>query len=580
MKLSAAITATLLSGTSTSTASNSSGIASSATSLNALEQFLQSKEDNVGRRNRRNRRDLKVNRGGTTTKSLYDGGGPDSARAGPGLGDPTNSARGGTGGRPVRVRSLTGRNPSHDPSDHTGAMDVINGITTVDEDYFYGEPVNVNFELTNEFADVEVRQLLNVGNREAWSMGLYQRMQHPTCGDVGTNFILKVSLDQIDDLRPNEAIPLDPTGSNIPLDPTGSNIPLDPTGGSNIPLDPTGGSNIPLNPNETNGRRVLQDQEPGEGNQQPGEGEEVGMVEPIDMGPLSVPQEPIDLGLGFSGSAVFDDTSFDTLSELIYGIGFHIHLLDENDCPIMGPGGFYLQKTAGTEADDEADEAAAIVAGVGLFNHASIRQINSGGIAAQTFGGGTNVAGMMVGGGDENALPLSTTAALDANTYSITTNFEEYEDGDTVIVNLQFNLVPGADRRLQDDGAFVTTTTLAPPEEVANNEQPTMGEDDENGGFIGVGMEEEDEIDETDISLYRMGVFMYMQAPQEGVVSAFYSVPLCEDPLSCDDVTLTFSTNEFFSVENGVYGFDIVVLNGKGVGIVDPTHFYIIDETV
>jgi len=313
MKLSAAITATLLSGTSTSTASNSSGIASSATSLNALEQFLQSKEDNVGRRNRRNRRDLKVNRGGTTTKSLYDGGGPDSARAGPGLGDPTNSARGGTGGRPVRVRSLTGRNPSHDPSDHTGAMDVINGITTVDEDYFYGEPVNVNFELTNEFADVEVRQLLNVGNREAWSMGLYQRMQHPTCGDVGTNFILKVSLDQIDDLRPNEAIPLDPTGSNIPL-----------------------------NPNETNGRRVLQDQEPGEGNQQPGEGEEVGMVEPIDMGPLSVPQEPIDLGLGFSGSAVFDDTSFETLSELIYGIGFHIHLLDENDCPIMGPGGFYL----------------------------------------------------------------------------------------------------------------------------------------------------------------------------------------------------------------------------------------------
>jgi len=564
MKLSAAVTAALLSGTSTSTvASNSSGIASSVRSLNALEQFLQSKEDNVvGRRNRRNLvKGGNLRKGGRTLqkrgiKKLTKK--PPIASVGA---DTSSSSRGGT----AALQNKHYGNPYQESTVHTGAMDEHNGITTEAEDYYYGETVHVNFVLTNEFANIEVRTGLNVENMGQWTMGLYERMQHPVCGDVESNEILKVPLTEIIDLRGDDnAIPVDPN-------------------------------------NELDGRRVLLDQQPGEGEEQGDNTEDTedGFVDVENAIGSFEAQEPIDLWLGFTGSAIFDDTSSETLSELVHGTGFHIHLLDENDCPIMGPGGFYLQKTEAMVEAVAAEEQATAAVGVARFNHASIKKSGGGStsVSKSSTGSGTTSDGRVSGGGGTtdgrnggigivsainvdapgksgggpvaamgtnavddgdghpisgNLQALSTTAALDPKTYTIETNHMYYDHGEPVTVTMRFNIPPEERRRLQsgkkrnggnmaksstagvDDGGreesvtvfaniennnventdqtttTTTTTTLAPPGDEGSSMEPYMGGDDGEDSFIGDGMEDEDEIDELDISLYKMGVYKRM----------------------------------------------------------------------
>lgn len=127
-------------------------------------------------------------------------------------------------------------------------------------------------------------------------------------------------------------------------------------------------------------------------------------------------------------------------------------------------------------------------------------------------------------------------------------------------------------------------TLLQPDLETLLQPDPMVSEDGEESGEQqpedavpeDLAIEEQEEIDPSDITQYSLGVFMKMANPQGGKLPPIYQVPLCDsDSCSAEEISsgeITFDVDSLDTIKYGK-GFDLWLLDGSGDGIAGPVFF-------
>jgi len=127
------------------------------------------------------------------------------------------------------------------------------------------------------------------------------------------------------------------------------------------------------------------------------------------------------------------------------------------------------------------------------------------------------------------------------------------------------------------DGLDVADDTPAEPPQDDFDEMP-LGIDtvDMDMGNVELGLEPEPMIDEDDVTLYRLGIFMRMSNPQGGQLEPLLDYPFCPQPCTTPPNelytgTLSFEIEALPDPHPLTLGqYDVWVLNGEGDGIAGP----------
>eukprot|EP00584_Thalassiosira_punctigera_P010483 CAMPEP_0172530796 /NCGR_PEP_ID=MMETSP1067-20121228/4419_1 /TAXON_ID=265564 ORGANISM="Thalassiosira punctigera, Strain Tpunct2005C2" /NCGR_SAMPLE_ID=MMETSP1067 /ASSEMBLY_ACC=CAM_ASM_000444 /LENGTH=608 /DNA_ID=CAMNT_0013315067 /DNA_START=178 /DNA_END=2004 /DNA_ORIENTATION=+ len=522
--------------------------------------------------------------GGAPGKS---GGGSTGKKAGGGGSTGKNTGGGGGGGSSTKTKGGNTRKKGSEGNNkgkfgvqkfHSAHLDANDsGMTTDFVEYKYGDPIVVKIDAT-------VLTAADPATIDDWKLGIFMRMADPQDGSV----------------EPIASVPAGVTVVKRRLQ--------DGDGKDDGATDPTA---IPV--------VYMNDDKDG------------GATDPTEV-PIGTEdeedREPVELTLVGGNTFTADLTSAKVLDENEYGIGFDVIIIDGEGSKIHGAATFYMEKTQAMLDAEAAEEKAGKTYGLAKHDHGKKKPGKKG--ASTAKGGSTGKGGATVSGkgagfgtGADGGMIISTTESLAE--YVLDTDKETYDIGDTVIV--EYDLAPGsADARRRrrlpragriaggSDGSGVskgkgkvtTTSTAAPPvdEDTTTTEAPlpdTMTSDDTNstdtmtsddmgsteiGGvpadFVDLSFQEEIEIDENDVTLFVMNVYMRMAHPQGGKLAPILSVPFCAEGEDCAAEELnageiSFSTNDLKYPK--ITGYDIWILNGKGGEVAGMKTFYIsIDE--
>jgi len=128
----------------------------------------------------------------------------------------------------------------------------------------------------------------------------------------------------------------------------------------------------------------------------------------------------------------------------------------------------------------------------------------------------------------------------------------------------------------QDQGAIDDTPAEPPQDDFDEMPLGMDAVDMEMESADALGLEPEPKIDENDVSLYRLGVYMRMSNPQAGQLEPLLDYPFCRQPCTTPPDELMTGTWEFeikdlpdpHPLNLGKY--DVWVLNGEGDGIAGP----------
>ncbi len=127
-------------------------------------------------------------------------------------------------------------------------------------------------------------------------------------------------------------------------------------------------------------------------------------------------------------------------------------------------------------------------------------------------------------------------------------------------------------------------TVLLPDPETLLQPDPMVSEDGEESGEQqpedavpeDLAIEEQEEIDPSDITQYSLGVYMKMAHPQGGKLPPIYQVHLCDsDSCSAEEISSGEITIDVDSLDTSKYGkgFDLWLLDGSGDGMAGPVNF-------
>lgn len=445
------------------------------------------------------------------------------------------------------------------------------GIELDEVEYDYGDEVQVTFELTNELVSDEVLENLDASKMDQWTVGVFMRMARPQDGAV------------------------EPILSAIPTI------------------------------TDKQRRRILQAAEEVSAVAAGGQDNDVDGVANIED-VMDTLENTVPVVLNHVGSATITDTTAAVLDEDEFGTGFDVFLLDQNGGAIIGPTTFYIKKDA--ESVAAAEKETKKLKGIMKHSHGKKKKKKTKGI--ESTGGkkgkgkdSKEKKGTGKGTGANGGLIIGTTAALEK--FVLETDSLEYAPGQTVTVTYDIGIDAAADerrrmlkgnerRRLPKDkggskekgkgkdkdandepeppvattteatppaGGYALDTDSGPPPETTVPSVDIDIDMDAATDVLDIYTEEEpEEIDDTDQTLFSVGVYMHMANPQNGKLEPLHKVPFCEDALSCAGRDLSageavFNTEDLDTGRNGG-GFDVWILNGKGEGIAGPTEFHVL----
>lgn len=297
------------------------------------------------------------------------------------------------------------------------------------------------------------------------------------------------------------------------------------------------------------------------------------------------------------GTAVIDATDYKTLNPNRFGTGFDVYLIDGKGGEIMGPATFYMTKTEEMIERDEAKKNKIPDHPLASFDHSAKKKKGVVGTAAKPqrdWGKGTGMDGEMI---------LKTKPSLEK--YVLETDMEEYPEGSIVTVTYDLMLDATERRRFLQNGQAngvgngngngngnvqedTTTAATSAADQTATTSTEEPNVDMGAGEELSLGYDPQPEIDEGDVTLYSMGIYMRMANPQMGALRPLYSVPFCpvgegeECTKTAEELQageFTFSTDLFDLKKTGT-GLDVWILNGAGHGIAGPVTFYIIESEI
>lgn len=192
---------------------------------------------------------------------------------------------------------------------------------------------------------------------------------------------------------------------------------------------------------------------------------------------------------------------------------------------------------------------------------------------------------------DNSKVTIKTKPALSADDYELTTDKSEYVLGDEIVVSYSISTAPAAveGRRLKQKEKITDEQVDEQPEPPTQPDPVALEfeEEDEEGEQqpdlvpTDLAVEEETQCDPTDITKFKVGVFMKMAHPQGGKLQAVYEKPLCTSA-SCSAEEVSAGSIKIPSAELDTSkwgtGYDIWLLDCGGDGVAGPVFFGIVDE--
>lgn len=318
--------------------------------------------------------------------------------------------------------------------------------------------------------------------------------------------------------------------------------------------------------------------------------------DPISSVPIVVTEggtaDPIDYEASFS-------ITTDIAWRSVGGQGFDLFLLDESGCNvIMGPEAVTI--TLSPEEQQAEDAAAEEKSKKARTSRAKAEKAKTA--TVKTYKKKKEKV-------DQSKVTIKGKEALAADDYELSTDKEYYDVDENIVVTYSITAPAAAvaeGRRLKKRNNTPEPTEEEPEPELQPQVEdlvvsesaiqstpepefdvqpdpvnPALEEDDEEEEGpqqpdllpSDVAFEEETQCDPTDITLYKIGVFMKMANPQKGKLLPLHEVPLCSsESCTADEVsagTITISALDLDTSRYG-FGFDLWVLDCSGDGIAGP----------
>jgi len=311
--------------------------------------------------------------------------------------------------------------------------------------------------------------------------------------------------------------------------------------------------------------------------------------------------DPIDFEGTFS-----IDTSIEFREE---GTGFDLYLMDEDGCnEILGP--LAVTITLTPEEQKAEDEAAELKSKSANTPRAKAEKGKAATVKKATYKKKKKEV-------DPKKITVKSKEALSTEDYELATDKVEYEVEEDIVVNYRIVAAPTATaegRRLKKnkknkDQPEPEPITDEPEDEPVDEpvdepmeEQvdepvsdqpepelqpdPVVSEDDEEEEGeqqpdllpTDLAIEEATVSDPTDITKFKLGVFMKMANPQHGKLLPLHEVPLCtSDSCTAEEISTGSITISAADLDTSRYGsgYDIWILDDSGDGIAGPVFFAI-----
>lgn len=309
--------------------------------------------------------------------------------------------------------------------------------------------------------------------------------------------------------------------------------------------------------------------------------------------------DPIDFEGTFS-----IDTSIDFREE---GTGFDLYLMDEDGCnEILGP--LAVTITLTPEEQKAEDEAAELKSKSANTPRAKAEKGKAATVKKTTYKKKKKEL-------DPKKITVKSKEALSTEDYELATDKVEYEVEEDIVVNYRIVAAPTATaegRRLKKNKKNKDQPESEPiePEDEPVDEpvdepmeeqvdepvsdqpepelqpDPVVSEDDEEEEGeqqpdllpTDLAIEEATVSDPTDITKFKLGVFMKMANPQRGKLLPLHEVPLCtSDSCTAEEISAGSITISAADLDTSRYGsgYDIWILDDSGDGIAGPVFFAI-----
>lgn len=307
------------------------------------------------------------------------------------------------------------------------------------------------------------------------------------------------------------------------------------------------------------------------------------------------------------GSTVgsFSMTTTEALKD--WGSGFDLFVMDESGCNVLlGPEAVTVSLSPEEQAaEDAAAEEEA------KKDKTAMKKSQKAKVSKKTYKKKEKKV-------DSKTVTISSKEALSEEDYELVTDKAEYEVDDLISVTYSITAAPEATaegRRLKQrkknkknkedkkedqpepESEPIAVITDEPAEDlpaapIVDQPEPDLqpdpldseDEEDEEGEQqpdllpIDLAIEEEAKIDSTDITKYRLGVFMKMANPQFGKLPPLHEVPLCAfESCTAEEVSTGTITISALDIDTDKYGngFDLWILDASGDGIAGPHNFSI-----
>ena len=324
---------------------------------------------------------------------------------------------------------------------------------------------------------------------------------------------------------------------------------------------------------------------------------------------VEVPVTIADGGTADANATDFEGTfSIDTSIALSKeGTGFDLYLMDEDGCnEILGP--LAVTITLTPEEQKAEDEAAELKSKSANTPRAKAEKGKAATVKKTTYKKKKKEV-------DPEKITVKSKEALSTEDYELATDKVEYEVDEDIVVSYSIVAAPTATaegRRLkkknkdQPESEPITDEPEDEPvdepvdepmeeqvdEPVSDQPEPELqpdpvvSEDDEDEEGeqqpdllpTDLAIEEATVSDPTDITKFKLGVFMKMANPQHGKLLALHEVPLCTSgSCTAEEIsagTITISAADMDTSRYGS-GYDIWILDDSGDGIAGPVFFAI-----
>jgi len=314
--------------------------------------------------------------------------------------------------------------------------------------------------------------------------------------------------------------------------------------------------------------------------------------------------DPIDFEGTFS-----IDTSIDFREE---GTGFDLYLMDEDGCnEILGP--LAVTITLTPEEQKAEDEAAELKSKSANTPRAKAEKGKAATVKKTTYKKKKKEV-------DPKKITVKSKEALSTEDYELATDKVEYEVEEDIVVNYRIVAAPTATaegRRLKKNKKNKKNKDQPEPEPITDEPEdepvdepvdepmeeqvdepvsdqpepelqpdPVVSEDDEEEEGeqqpdllpTDLAIEEATVSDPTDITKFKLGVFMKMANPQHGKLLPLHEVPLCtSDSCTAEEISAGSITISAADLDTSRYGsgYDIWILDDSGDGIAGPVFFAI-----